>query len=178
MPDRCLISLSHCAQPTVEYQEMSKRTSLQRRVPEENSMATISASVKRRLIRVLTIPRSQRDDYHLLSRKQQVVLVRLCTGHNRLNSHMYGKLKLASSPTCPCGQEDQTTEHVLQRCLLHKATREDVWPVSTSLTTKLYGCKQELAKAMSFISRVALIVQSGNAMKKKKSLCHGGRLAP
>ena len=51
----------------------------------------------------------------LLSQEQQVVLVRLRTGHNRLNSNMHGKLKLASSPTCPCGQEDQTTEHVLQR---------------------------------------------------------------
>ena len=38
------------------------------------------------------------------------------------------------------------------------ATREDVWPVSTSLTTKLYGCKQELEKTTSFISRAALIV--------------------
>ena len=83
------------------------------------------------------MPRSQRDDYHLLSREQHVVLVRPCTGHNRLNSHMHGKLKLASSATCPCGQED-----VLQRCPLHKATREDVWPVSTPLTIKLYGCKQ------------------------------------
>ena len=36
-------------QPTVEHQEMSKRTSWQRRVPEENSMPTVSASVKRRL---------------------------------------------------------------------------------------------------------------------------------
>ena len=36
-------------QPTVEYYEMSKRTSSQRRVPEEKSMPTISASVKRRL---------------------------------------------------------------------------------------------------------------------------------
>ena len=61
-------------------------------------------------------PRSQRDDYHLLSREQQVVLVRLRTGHNRLNSHMHSKLKLASSPTCPCGQKDQTTDHLLQRC--------------------------------------------------------------
>ena len=113
-------------QPTVEYQEMSKWTSLHRRVPE-NSMPTISASVKRRLsLTALTMPRSQRDDYHPLSRKQQVILVRLRHGHNRLNSHVYGKLKLAPSPTCPCGQEDQTTEHVLQRCPLHKATREDV----------------------------------------------------
>ena len=37
-------------QSTVEYQEMSKRKSLQRRVPEENSMATTSVSVKRRLL--------------------------------------------------------------------------------------------------------------------------------
>ena len=29
---------------------------------------------------------------------------------------MHSKLKLESSATCPCGQEDQTTEHVLQRC--------------------------------------------------------------
>ena len=124
----------------------------------ENNMPTMSASVKRRLIRALTMPRLQRDDYHLLFRKQQVILVRLRTGHNRLNSHMHRKLKLAPSPTCPCGQEDQTTEHVIQRCPLYKATREDVWPVSTSPTTKLYGCKQELEKTTSFFSRAALIV--------------------
>ena len=100
----------------------------------------------------------QRDDYHLLSRKQQVILVRLLTGHNRLNSHMHRKLKLAPSPTCPCGREEQTTEYVLQRCPLYKATREDVWSVNTSLTTKLYGCKQELEKATPFISLAALIV--------------------
>ena len=57
--------------------------------PEENSMSTMSASVKRRLIRALTKPKLQRDDYHLLSRKQQVILVRLRTGHNRLNSHVH-----------------------------------------------------------------------------------------
>ena len=34
------------------------------------------------VIRTLTMPRSQRDDYHLLSREQQVVLARLRTGHN------------------------------------------------------------------------------------------------
>ena len=61
----------------------------------------VSFSEKKTLIRALTMPRSQRDDYHLLSRKQQIVLVRLRTGHNRLISHMHGKLKLASSPTCP-----------------------------------------------------------------------------
>ena len=124
----------------------------------EQHVNNVSFSEKKILIRALTKPKLQRDDYHLLSRKQQVILVRLRTGHNRLNSHMHRKLKLAPSPTFPCGREEQTVEHVLQRCPLYEATREDVWPVSTSLTTKLYGCKQDLEKTTSFISRAALIV--------------------
>ena len=40
---------------------------------------------------------------------------------------------------------------------LHKVTREDVWPPSTPLTTRLYGCKQKLEKTTSIISRAALI---------------------
>ena len=124
----------------------------------EQHVNNVSFSEKKTLIRALTKPKLHRDDYHLLSRKQQVILVRLHTGHNRLNSHMHRKLKLAPSPTCPCGRDEQTTEHVLQRCPLYKATREDEWPVSTSLTTKLHGCKQELEKTTSFISRAALIV--------------------
>ena len=86
----------------------------------EQHANNVSFSEKKTLIRALTKPELQRDDYHLLSRKQQVILVRLRTGHNRLNSHMHRKLKLAPSPTCPCGQEEQTTEHVLQRCPLTK----------------------------------------------------------
>ena len=118
----------------------------------------VNFNEKKTVIRALTMPKSQRDDYHLLLREQQVVLVRFRTGHNRLNSHMHRKLNLTSSPACTSGQEDQTTKHILQRCPLHKATREDVWPVSTSLMTKLYSCKQELEKKTSFISRAALIM--------------------
>ena len=72
------------------------------------------------------------------------------------------------------GREEQTLEHVLQRCSLYEATREDVWPVSTSMTTKLYGCRQELEKTTSFISRAALIVQTANAKKKKKTAADQG----
>jgi hypothetical protein len=32
--------------------------------------------------------------------------------------HMYHKLKLAPSPDCPCEQDQQTAEHVLQDCTL------------------------------------------------------------
>ena len=45
--------------------------------------------------------------------------------------------------------------------------REDVWPVNTPLMTKLYGCKQELEKTASFISRAALVVWPANTKKKR-----------
>ena len=44
-----------------------------------------------------------------------------------------------------------------------------MWPVSASLTTRLYGCKQELEKTTSFVSLAALIVYTANAKKKKDS---------
>ena len=117
---------------------------------EKQHNNNVSFSEKKKL----SLERSRCQDH----REQQVVLMRLCTGHKRLNSHKHRKLKLASSPACLSGQEDQTTKHVLRRCPLLKNTREDVWPVSTPLATKLYGCKQELEKTTSFISRAALVV--------------------
>ena len=57
------------------------------------------------------------DDYHALDRAGHVTLIRLRTGqNNRLNSHMHRKMNLVPSPLCTCGTEDQTTEHILQRC--------------------------------------------------------------
>ena len=55
-------------------------------------------------------------EFHFLHWWQPVVVMRLRTGHNRLNAHMFSKKKPAPSPTCNCGLEDQTAEHVLQRC--------------------------------------------------------------
>ena len=55
------------------------------------------------------------DDCHTLDRAGQVTLIRLCTGHNRLNSHMHRNKNLVPSPLCTCGTNDQTTLHILQR---------------------------------------------------------------
>ena len=77
------------------------------------------------IIRALLMPRPQKDINHLLSWAQQDVLVELCTRHNRLNSQIHCMLKLASTPTCPCGQDDQTTDHYLQRYPSPKALREN-----------------------------------------------------
>ena len=230
---------------------MSKRTSLQRK------------SKKKTVIRALTLSKPQRDGYHLLSREPQVVLVRLRTGHNKLNiliswqSHQPAPVVKKTKPqstlykdaafivvkktkpqstlykdaafivvkktkpqstlykdaafivakktkpqstlykdaafivvkkTKPqstlykdaavhCGQEEETTEHIIQRCRFHcgqkdettehiiqryrcrfhKAMKETVWPVSTSLTTKLHDCKQELEQMTSSIPQAALV---------------------
>ena len=83
--------------------------------------------------------RQEKDAYHLIDRPGQVVFARLRSGHNRLNTHMHRKLKIVPSPTCPCGEEDQTTEHVLQRCNRHESERIAQWPSTTPLHQKLYG---------------------------------------
>ena len=68
----------------------------------------------------------------------------------------------------PLCQGDQTTAYVLQRCPFKVATREDVWRVSTPMATTLYGCKQEVKKTASFITRPALNLKLANAKKKRR----------
>ena len=103
-------------------------------------------------------PRQEKDAYHLLDRPGQVVLARLRSGHNRLNAHMHRKLKIVPSPTCPCGEEDQTTEHVLQICNRHQPERIAQWPSATPLHQKLYEGLEDLKKTTNFITAAGLVV--------------------
>ena len=91
------------------------------------------------------------DDYHTLHCAGQVTLIRRRTGHNRLNSHMHRKMNLVPSPLCTCGTEDQTTEHILQRCPVYQHLRRHIWSDGTSLHHKLYGKKEELERIVGFI---------------------------
>ena len=143
---------AHCGVPGNERaDELAKAGAM-----EDQPDNSVSLKEKRSIIRSLLRPRTEKDDYHLLSREQQVILVRLRTGHNRLNAHMNRKFKLAPSPTCPCGQEDQTADHILQRCPLLQEERQEMWPTATPLNTKLYGSRQELERTTSFIARCGL----------------------
>jgi len=45
---------------------------------------------------------------------------------------------IAESALCPCGQEVQTTVHVMQSCPLHKEERESIWPTGTPNMTSPY----------------------------------------
>ena len=145
---------AHCGVPGNERADRLAKDGASGEQPNNSTTFT----EKKNIIRTLRAPTTSRDDYHLLSREQQSVLVRLRTGHNRLNSHMHRKLKLVPSPSCPCGQGDQTAEHVLQTCPLFNQAREEVWPADTPLPTKLYGCLEELEKTTAYIARTGLTV--------------------
>ena len=84
------------------------------------------------------------------------MVMKLHTGHNGLNAHLYRNMKLASSSTCNCGLEDQTPEHALLRCPLLQTARTNVWPTAVQLHTKHYGSKEELEKRATFILQTGL----------------------
>ena len=60
------------------------------------------------------------DPYYLLTRREQVTVFRLRTGHNRLNYHLYSKLHTGHTEQCTCGTGSQTTEHLLQSCPIYQ----------------------------------------------------------
>jgi len=61
-------------------------------------------------------------------------------GHGKINSYLH-RFKISETPLCPCGNQDQTTDHLLFECDLLQTEREnllttiqktDVWPTSKS----------------------------------------------
>ena len=71
-----------------------------------------------------------------------VRVMSLRMGQNRLNAHMYMKMKLAPSSTCNRCLEGQTAEHILQRCPLLQTASTNVWPTAVQLHTKVYGSRR------------------------------------
>ena len=62
------------------------------------------------------------------------------TGHNSLNAHMYNKLKVGVSGTCPCNVDIMAAEHLLQQCQLHHAVRRG--QVARTETTEEQALRQ------------------------------------
>ena len=92
-----------------------------------------------------------REIYNQLDRRDQVIIFRLRTGHNRLNKHLH-RLNIVRSPKCPCGEDDQTAKHILQDCRNLQTLRENTWPTTESLQDKLYGPVDMLQKTTQFIT--------------------------
>ena len=143
---------AHCGVPGNETADKLAKLGARERQPNNS----VSFTEKKTLVKATLRPQTTRDSYHHLERWQQVVIMRLRTGHCRLNAHMFKKLRLAPSPTCTCGLEDQTPEHILQTCPLYRGLRDTVWPTATPLQTKLYGCKEDLEATTTFVSQAGL----------------------
>ena len=155
----CAIEKAASHQPNQASQMRSTRRATINQHPlpgkdhhHQNSAETPPSSNQRRN------PDRRRMHTTFLTGKGQVVLARLRYGHNRLNAHMHRKLNIVPSPTCPCGEEDQTTEHVLQRCNRHQPERIAQWPSATPLHQKVYGGLEDLKKTTNFITAAGLDV--------------------
>ena len=98
------------------------------------------------------------DPYYRLTRREQVIIFRLRTCHNRLNHHLYRKFKIGRTDLCPCGEGPQTVEHILQLCKDHEQLRREVWPKQTTETQKLYGCLEDLQRTTTFIHKAGLSI--------------------
>ena len=65
-------------------------------------------------------------------------LTTMMMGHGNIKAYLY-RFKLSDSPTCPCGKNDQNTDHLLYECELLKPQRDSLrsvvsksesWPTS------------------------------------------------
>ena len=95
------------------------------------------------------------DAYNQLERHEQVVIFRLRTNHNKLKQHLYRTFKVGDTDQCPCGEEAQIAEHILQ---LYKELRVRTWPQPTLEAQKLYGCLTDLQRTGAFISETGLTI--------------------
>ena len=98
------------------------------------------------------------DSYHQLSRSDQVCILRLRTGHNRLGYHMFTKFGIGTTSMCPCGYADLTERHVLQGCALLSDLRNKFWPDPVAISEKLYGGVESLKNTAQFIRESGISV--------------------
>jgi hypothetical protein len=65
-------------------------------------------------------------------------LTTMITGHGNIKTYLH-RFKIADSPKCSCGHNDQTTEHLLLDCtllnkerdtLISAVSRTDDWPIN------------------------------------------------
>jgi hypothetical protein len=68
----------------------------------------------------------------------------MVTGHRNIKSHLY-KFKIIETPNRPCGNDNQTAEHILLECaiinedrerLIAAAAKADNWPINKDMLIK------------------------------------------
>ena len=99
-----------------------------------------------------------KDNMKKLNRSDQVMMFRLRTGHNKMNFHLYHKLKIGETDSCPCNTGPMNTEHLLQYCPAHKELRKETWPDEQDLRTKLFGTLEDLRRTADFVRRAGVTI--------------------
>ncbi|KAK7090611.1 hypothetical protein V1264_010383 [Littorina saxatilis] len=146
---------SHCnIQGNEEADRLAKEGG---KLPQENQQVTFGEAKtivkeKQRKRWLQQHPQyNPRDSYYQLSRKDQVIIVRLRTGHCRLRHHMFSKFHIGDTPVCHCGIADMTVEHLLQHCPIHQKLRAETWSADTPVQEKIFGTLQSLRCTADFI---------------------------
>ena len=75
----------------------------------EQPGAIVTYQEKAIITKALMMPSQENDAYHLLSRQERVILVRLRTRNNQRNAHMHKTLTMVPSAACLFGEEDWQT---------------------------------------------------------------------
>jgi len=83
----------------------------------------------------------------------------MVTGHRNIKTYLY-QFKIIETPTCPCGNKDQTIDHLLFECellkkerdsLISAASKSDGWPISKyTLISKHYKSFVRFTNQISF----------------------------
>ena len=110
------------------------------------------------ITKAIMMPSQEKDAYQLFSMSEQVIMIRLRTGHSRLNAHMHNKLNMVLWAACTCGEEDQTNEQILQNCERHDQKRYAAWPTEKTLNQKLYGDEENIRHTTKYILDTGLTV--------------------
>jgi hypothetical protein len=70
----------------------------------------------------------------------------MVTGHANIRSYLH-RFKIVDTPTCSCGTNDQTVDHLLYECellnkeidrLISTVLQTDVWPISKETLIRKY----------------------------------------
>ena len=81
------------------------------------------------------------------------------TGHGNIKTYSY-QFKIIETPMCPCGNKDQTVDHLLFECellkeerdsLISAASKSEGWPISKyTLISKHYKSFVRFTNQISF----------------------------
>ncbi|XP_064645142.1 uncharacterized protein LOC135498689 [Lineus longissimus] len=98
------------------------------------------------------------DCCYQLTRREQVLIFRLRTGHNRQKHHLFTEFRIGESDICICNQEPMTAEHILGRCSSFADLRKETWPEGARIHDQLYADLQQLRRTTDFIIKSGLTV--------------------